>query len=249
MACHSEYIYMNQQIYDSIETKRYPEARFKFEFDNEDELYANIMKSITLWYETKNRLRSDYDFKPITLTQSDIYLAGGMYSEYCESSPFAHHYPRLFNHFKDKQDIDIWIRRSTDYNDYEYDCRSLHSSQYRIKNYNFIQIPFILPVDYFDFECAKIWSSASNFKQIMIPQSLLNHEKLNIEPSFENNYNENLIKCDHFRQKCVCTRIIRKLKYCFKNCFDLNNARQELIISDQLLGQKVCSLCGKSYFR
>lgn len=76
-------------------------------------------------------------------------------------------------------------------------------------------MPYLNPVEAFDYDCSKIWCNGDQFDNIMCPITLINKEPLKMEPSFMNWWAE-YENDRYFQQRCPCIGIIRKLKYCFK---------------------------------
>lgn len=103
----SQFIAINQQLYNQCDYKRYPEAKFKFEFTNE--FYSSVLNEAVKWFDNRNKYYNMLGRRSIIMYNSELFIAGGVFSEYCDNSPFAHRYPQLYDHFKTKQDIDIWI--------------------------------------------------------------------------------------------------------------------------------------------
>jgi len=46
-----------------------------------------------------------------------------------------------------------------------------------------------------------------------------------------------------------CTKYYRKLKYCFKNCFNVSNYKEEFEISDHIFQRLACGICLRSFKR
>ena len=80
---------------------------------------------------------------------TDIYVAGGFFVAYQDNSPFAHKYPELYDHYKRKQDIDIWIKATSDLEKY--------IDVSRINELNIIYSYYRdTSSERFDFECSTI---------------------------------------------------------------------------------------------
>ena len=106
----------------------------------------------------------------------------------------------------------------------------------------------ILFLKILDFECTKIHQRLFN-QVCWFPTSLtVNHQSNVNEPSFLFPHIER--QRDHlFGQQCWCAKFLRKLKYCFKNCFNVANYNEEFEISDHIFQRPACGICLKSFKR
>jgi hypothetical protein len=167
-------------------------------------------------------------------------VAGGHFVEYQNNSPFAHKYPELYEHFNSKQDIDVWIKSPSP---------SAYNSIVKYNNVNIIYAWFdSLPTERFDFECTKVYQKFLN-PVCWFPTSLTINSKIHVnEPSFIVPHIER--PREHlFKRHCWCSKFLRKLKYCFKNCFDVSNYKEEFKISDEIFQKQACGICSKSFKR
>ncbi len=236
------YISLTQTEYDDLPKKRYPEAKFIIERTQPDVFFKLHLDGLKYFYGTKKYEHNDitnYEiFKQSACNLSNIVFAGGMFTSYIDNSPFAHHFPELFDHYKKKHDIDVWVK--SEEKDKENYFESTHFGCLNIIELNYDQFPCGL----FDFDCCKVWCNALDYKKVMLPITLLTTEKLANDPSFDTPY---YFQKDNYN--CICVTQIRRIKYCFKNCFSFENIFRELLLCKHIFSKRRCFVCHRRYQR
>jgi hypothetical protein len=240
-----KYEAINQTYYDRLNSsKRYPEAKLNLESPNESGLRYLIEEGLVYYYFENYFLKSNkklsIDRQYNDFSSKKIVLAGGYFTQYVDSSPIAHAFPQLYDYFKKKQDIDIWITLESE--------QDYHLSK-RIGILNIITTVCNTPADLFDFECCKIWCRPfSKTNEIHAAKTLLDSTiVINNEPTFTQAYSGTKINGSFYKKSCDCEGNLRKLKYLFKNCYNIANSENEIKIAKNIFNTKKCPICERNY--
>ena len=242
-----KYEAITQSYYDSLNSnKRYPEAKLNIESSDESGLKYLIEDGLNYFYfenyftKSNNKISIGGERRQNNdLSSKKIVLAGGYFTQYVDSSPIAHAFPQLYDYFKRKQDIDIWITLESEL----FFKLGYHLSK-RIGMLNIISTACPTPVDLFDFECCKIWRKPfSPRNEIYVAKTLLDSVTvIKNEPTFTQGYSGSIFRCD-------CEGNLRKLKYLFKNCYNIANSENEIKIAKNIFNTKKCLICERNYLQ
>ncbi len=175
---------------------------------------------------------------------NDVYIAGGVYSEYNSQSPFSHLYPQAYDYFKKNQDIDIYfVNQPSNRQELLAGGSRTINTMNSIKNSGLNYISTYNnnnPVFDFDYDCCQIWLNRKFDTQTYIPISILNQSINKMEPTFINP----IITLN----MCICLPQIRALKYMMKSCFIVENLLEEANECKRLFTyNKFCNICKNKF--
>jgi len=225
------YELITEEKYNSLSVKRYPEAQFNLSAKKLDHIVIDGLKC---------KIEQDKFFneneKAALPQPNDVFVAGGYFSNYVRTSPMAQTFPELFDYFQKSQDMDIFLNKQV-----------IHAQTEKMGKLNLIHVPIdSTPTSNFDMDCCRIWCKPLENNDIYMATSLIDVTlPIYNEPTFSKEPEINDRKL--FIQVCKCKSRLRRLKYMFKNCFDLSKVDDEIELAKLIFRHKRCNICDQDF--
>ena len=248
-----DYVKVRSDEHHLIGSNFFPSAKFKYLKQTAADLYQLGQSAIAA---NTSLIQSGADRN---MFLGDCIVAGGIYSEYLDTSPFSLAFPFLYKHIKMHRDINVFINAKL-----KMSPRHNHATHsIRRGSVNTIHTPFnTSPTSMFDYDCFKIWrgvyveylKDASPVTQnISVHKSLFINDGLTSSNEYDYFNNPSFIHLNKFlsirsTNICICKYFLRILKAAFKGFYNHENLIAELIYARVIFKNDTCSICSDSFF-